>query len=85
MAPSRGLCTLAPNLIVSFSTAVAAAYLLPFMRIVICCSTGKLEVVPTKLMGTKEDLSVAYSPGECVLSNMLSVTGVNAVLTITSI
>ncbi|KAF6255167.1 hypothetical protein COO60DRAFT_246764 [Scenedesmus sp. NREL 46B-D3] len=25
--------------------------------------TGKLEVVPTKLMGTKEDLSVAYSPG----------------------
>lgn len=28
------------------------------------CSTGKLEVVPTKLMGTKEDLSVAYSPGD---------------------
>lgn len=29
--------------------------------------TGKLEVVPTKLMGTKEDLSVAYSPGELLL------------------
>ena len=31
-----------------------------------CVTTGrkgKLEVVPTKLVGTKEDLSVAYSPG----------------------
>jgi hypothetical protein len=26
-------------------------------------SKGKLEVVPTKAMGSKEDLSVAYSPG----------------------
>lgn len=24
---------------------------------------GKLETAPTKQMGTKEDLSVAYSPG----------------------
>jgi hypothetical protein len=37
-----------------------------------CCSTGKLEVVPTKLMGTKEDLSVAYSPGaQCSTLHML--------------
>jgi hypothetical protein len=71
------------------NAAAAAAFLLLFVRDTACCSTGKLEVVPTKLMGTKEDLSVAYSPGAHVLCNMLHVLLLHyyvlGVLTMTSI